>query len=808
MGLGKTSGVGRTSCGSSALHYFAGMALALTAVAGGASAQSADTGEGPRNRVDYEINARLDGETKHLTATEVVRFTNGTSDEVATLQFHLYLNAFSNNRSTHLHEAEGKLRGHKVKEGWGWSRITGASLLSAETDEAGQPVIGRESLLESLAYISPDDQREEDRTVFELTLPTVVGPGETIEVEVQWESQLPRVRRRTGFKDDFLLVAQWFPKLGVFEEGSGWNTHQFHRNTEFYSDYGTYDVTLDLPAAYRGEDGSEPNVGSSGVIVTSELKGDERLMVHMVAPSLEDQRHEDRTGELALVHDFTWTADPNFMVHRETFRSSAWANLYPKDVELAKRAFGEDKDLQLHNVDIRVLIHPERADQAERHAKATAAALFFYGLWFGEYPYSQVTVVDPAWGGRGAGGMEYPTLFTAGTRMFTTEDMHRPEGVTVHEAGHQFWYGLVGNNEFEAAWMDEGFNSYADSEVMWRVYGDTRATTTFSGYPIDGERAAAAPGGGKYGRMLTGTKLPIPFSKYSLEPFRTTGMLQLWRDQPSLHFVSRFSDPRWGDRRGYLRAPQSDPIDTPAWKYVDGSSYGTNSYPRPAAVLRTLQGLVGDEAFLRGMRHYAETWRYRHPYPDDFFASFQEGSGVEEDLAWFWQDFFRSTATGDWSVSVKQAKEPKPKGYFANPETGEFVRLGSDEEEEAEEAGAGEDEDSEADGPPWISEVELRHNGGLYLPLDVRVRFENGDEEEFVWTREEQGAKPWLKREWKGQTKITAVQLDPYHKIWIDMDMSNNQWFEDSDSVAAWRWSERAFSQVGRVLQWFSRMGG
>ena len=126
------------------------------------------------------------------------------------------------------------------------------------------------------------------------------------------------------------------------------------------------------------------------------------------------------------------------------------------------------------------MIHPERIEQADRHIKATGAALFFYGLWFGEYPYSQITVVDPAWGGGGASGMEYPTLFTCGTRLFTTEDMHSPEGVTVHECGHQFWYGLVGNNEFEAAWLDEGFNSFTDSEVMWRVYGPRRQTTSYS----------------------------------------------------------------------------------------------------------------------------------------------------------------------------------------------------------------------------------------------------------------------------------------------------------------------------------------
>ena len=92
---------------------------------------------------------------------------------------------------------------------------------------------------------------------------------------------------------------------------------------------------------------------------------------------------------------------------------------------------------------MRLLLQPEHAGQAERHFDATRVALRFYGEWFGAYPYGHVTVVDPAWQS-GAGGMEYPTLFTAGTRWLAPRHVMQPESVTVHEAGHQFWYGIVG----------------------------------------------------------------------------------------------------------------------------------------------------------------------------------------------------------------------------------------------------------------------------------------------------------------------------------------------------------------------------
>jgi len=66
--------------------------------------------------------------------------------------------------------------------------------------------------------------------------------------------------------------------------------------------------------------------------------------------------------------------------------------------------------------------------------------------------------------------MEYPTLFTCGTRWLVRQDVTQPEGVTVHEAGHQFWYGIVGNNEFEHAWLDEGLNTFSTARVLAQAY--------------------------------------------------------------------------------------------------------------------------------------------------------------------------------------------------------------------------------------------------------------------------------------------------------------------------------------------------
>jgi hypothetical protein len=738
------------------------------------------TQESSTNRADYRIRARLDGETKRIEGELELFWTNRSGESVHDLWFHLYLNAFSNNRSTHLSESKGKLRDKTIEDGWGWSRVTAIRVDGA----AG----GFQDVLPTLVYERPDDGNEEDRTVFSVDLPDPVGNGETARVQIEWEAQLPRVRRRTGYKDDFLLVAQWFPKLGVYEAGRGWNCHQFHMNTEFFSDYGTYEVTLDLPIEYEGR------VGASGVKVNDSPRGD-RIEVRFVAPSPGDQRRTDAFGKQALVHDFTWTADTRTVanpLYRQTFRFKDWAERFPEEVEKARAIFGEEP--KLRDVDVTVLIRPEHADQAERHFRATCAALFFYGLWFGEYPYEHVTVVDPAWGAA-AGGMEYPTLFTCGTGLFTTEDMHRPESVTVHECGHQFWHGLVGNNEFEAAWLDEGINSFTDSEVLWRVFGKRRETSEYARVPIDGASVAALPEAKGLAGGLAARELPLPFTDARMRLLASSGALDYWRDQPLFTFAPQWTDPRGADRVGYLADPDTDPIETLGWQYADRESYATNSYPRTAAALRTLRGLIGEPAFLRGLRHYAREWRYRHPYPADFYRSFQTGASLE--LEWYFRELFQGLGTVDWSVEVVQARRPEARGYFQG-EGGEFLERAREKETEA----GGEPK------APHAIEVTLRRQGELALPLPVVLTFEDGTREELVWTREEQRARSWKRIVLERESKLVSVELDRERGYCIDRDLSDNQWYEETDALAPWRWAERVLAQYQHYLHFVQGLGG
>jgi hypothetical protein len=740
-------------------------------------------------RADYTIRARVEPTERSLSGEETITWSNATHDDVFDLEFHSYWNAFANNRSTHMRESAGSARGSAMlADDWGWQRIT-----SIEID-------GRE-LVSKLRYIQPDDEEADDRTVFSVPLPAINRPGESVKVNVKWEARIPRVRERTGCKDDFLFIAQWFPKLGVYDAGNGWNCHQFHASTEFFSDYGTYDVTLDLPARYEGK------IGASGVEAEPERSNGERVIARFVAPSAADQKRDELFGKHPLVHDFAWTADPRYVVHDEfTFHFDEWAARYKSEVERVALALGRGIDeLRSRDVAVTLLMHPEHDDQAQRHFEAACASLFFYGLWFGGYPYEHITVVDPAWGAGGAGGMEYPTLFTAGSRMFTWPAMHQPESVTVHECGHQFWYGLVGNNEFEAAWLDEGFNTFSQNETLPLAFGPSHAASEYSGLFLDGAPLAREPGGHVVADALALRAWPLS-KTIALHPVRSSAFIDWWRSQPALSFAHMRDDARWSARNGYLADPDSDPIDTSGWKYVDAQSYRQNSYRRPSVMLATLEGLVGRDRFLRGMRLYSERWRYGHPYPQDFFDAFNTGANV--DVSWYFDEAFRGTSTVDWSVEVAEKRAAPPTGWTQGAD-GAFERIDSHAS-----ASPRTDEErtpADAEAEPWSIDVVVRRKGTFLLPLRLQLTYDDGSKENLVWSREDQVRTTW----WKplagrdpSPKKLVSAVLDPDRVYLLDTDMSNNQWFDEVDTSSAWRWSERVLTQFAEVLHWYGGLGG
>ncbi|MFB3067618.1 MAG: M1 family peptidase, partial [Planctomycetota bacterium] len=193
--------------------------------------------------VDYSIDARLVPETQSVEGRQTLTWRNTSSAAVDRLWFHLYLNAFKDEKSTFMRESSGShRRQHADKEHPGSIEI-GSMKISGSEQELWTD--------DTRSWEAPDDGNEHDRTVAAVQLPKAVGPGDSITLEIAFTSKLPRVFARTGWAGDpgapetlFFMVAQWFPKIGVLEElepgKPAFNCHQFHRSTEFYADYGTY----------------------------------------------------------------------------------------------------------------------------------------------------------------------------------------------------------------------------------------------------------------------------------------------------------------------------------------------------------------------------------------------------------------------------------------------------------------------------------------------------------------------------------------------------------------------------------------
>ena len=378
--------------------------------------------------VAYWIDAQLDTSAKTLDATEILEYRNPSDQPVSTIPFHLYLNAFRP-QSTYARESHRdgmNLYFSKEEQG--------------EIDIKSIALEGYGDLAQNMRFIAPDDGNQDDHTVMEITLPKPLAPQEAVRFHIAFHDKFPLSAARTGYKRDFIMGAQWFPKVGVLWHGA-WNCHQYHDDTEFFSDFGTYNVNLRLPESYI--------VGASGIQTGEEQNADDTKTLSF--------RGED-------IHDFAWAASPHFQIADDTLVNS------------------------LGTVKLHALILASHADETDRYLSVLKQTMQKFDEWYGPYPYKQITLIDPE-PGSNMGGMEYPTLITGEAHWWEPSWLYYGLEVTVaHEFGHQYWYGMVATNEFEEPWLDEGINSYSEDKVMGSIFGrNTSMLNARTAYTSDSE---------------------------------------------------------------------------------------------------------------------------------------------------------------------------------------------------------------------------------------------------------------------------------------------------------------------------------
>jgi hypothetical protein len=383
-------------------------------------------------------------------------------------------------------------------------------------------------------------------------------------------------------------------------------------------------------------------------------------------------------------------------------------------------------------VEVRLLMQPEHLGQSSRHLEALAAAFRSYSEWFGPYPHDQVTVIDPAWGS-GAGGMEYPTLFTAGTRLFNPPGGRNPEGVTVHEAGHQWWYSVVGNNEIEAAWLDEGINTFATARAYARTWGEERLAHRFFRPPgLDEER-------GFFAVLLSG--------------FDHRGRAHLDR-------LARYRPDATADDQA-----------RPSFRYPPDRG-GSLSYSKTALWLGTLEGHLGWPELQRILATFYDRWSFGHPGAKDFLDIVGEISGAETQrlvqgfLGSFDYDY-GVESIDSFPVAMHGWREESGTMLYRDPES-----------------------PGESDGPADLfrSEVVFRRYGSGTFPVRVRLQFEDGSELLKSWN----GRSRWLKVVETRAARVAAAQVDPDGVLLLDLHPSDNELLAEPRSLfPSLKWTAR-----------------
>jgi hypothetical protein len=452
----------------------------------------------------------LDPVTHIVHGEGTIDWRNTSVQPVRELWLHLYLNAFKNDQSTYLREQVGG-RGSTPPEDWGWVDVRRLSLRDPDGKAA--------DLWPNAELHRPGDFDETDVRV---PLPRSVAPGERVTLEVVFDDKLPVVVERTGYRGSFHMVGQWFPKIARLERDGRWAHFPFHHLSEFYADFGTYDVTIDVPEGFV--------VGATGPLVESRALNRRRV-----------ERHVQRD-----VHDFAWTAWDRY----ETLRD------------------------EIDGVGVTLLFPPGYGRVARRELAALRFALPYYSSRYGRYPYDVLTLAHPPEQAQEAGGMEYPTLITSDGPWWNPAAVLAPEIVTVHELGHQWFYGMVATDELSWPVLDEGINQFAEVDAMaaWRGEG---SLVDFAGLRLSDAVVQAVAG-----------NIAV-------------------HDEPVAQSASAFSS---------------------------GTSYQRLVYARTASVISTLARVYGDEAVARALGTYARRYRFQHPGPEELIEVFRTVMG--EHVAW------------------------------------------------------------------------------------------------------------------------------------------------------------------------------
>lgn len=516
-----------------------------------------------QQQTDYDIEVTLNDTAHELNGFITIKYTNNSPDELKFIYLHLWPNAYKD-QSTPL--AKQLLENGETKfwysKPWQKGYIDKLDFkLNAENCQWA---------------FEPNTEE-----ICKLMLNKPLKTGETASISTPFHVKLPETFSRLGHVGQSYQITQWYPKPAVYDK-NGWHAMPYLDQGEFYSEYGTYDVSITLPKNYvvgsTGDlqDTSEINWLDKKAEATKAIKDFSEDMKFPASSSESKTLHYHQEN----IHDFGWFADKRFYVLKGEVelpvskrKVTTWALFTPKNAELWKKA-------------------PEYLHDAT----------YYYSLWIGEYPYNHVTAVDGTISA--GGGMEYPNVTIIGD---VSSDFEL-DNVITHEVGHNWFYGILGSNERDHAWMDEGINSYYEYRYVQTKY----------------------PQRGMLGKFPKGLAKLFDVGHYKHKYMMDAGYQMMAREN------------------------FDQAIDIPS-KDFTSINYGLMVYGKSMLLFNYLEACLGTELFDKVMKKYFELWKFKHPQPEDIRKVFEEETG--KNLSWFFDDLIKTDKKIDYKVGCRKSND-------------------------------------------------------------------------------------------------------------------------------------------------------
>ncbi len=410
------------------------------------------------------------------------------------------------------------------------------SLYRAKENETGG--------INHLNFASPEQkitfESTKDPDVAWLILSQPLQPGAFITITTAYSQKIPLSFSRPGRTGMSYQITQWYPHIAVYDE-EGWHPMPYLDSGEFYNDFADYEVTIVAPAGYV--------IAGTGTGTSNKTGGP----------------YTEWKFNATNVIDFAWFASPEFKHEQKVIQ------------------IGDNPPVELN-----IYIDPYLSANWDSAMTYAERAMRFYSDWVGPYPYPQMSVVYAPFSS--AGYMEYPMV----AQIAYTDAPEYLDRVIAHEIGHTWIYGILSTNERTDPWMDEGFNSYLESQYMKSVYGEDRET-------------------------------PLPGI------FRARSSMN--DNDAVLHFV----------RSQRLLQPPATPPDLQL-----GDQYLLSAYVLGPKGLELMRLQVGDEMMKRMYRRYFQDHKLTLVSPKDIRTSFEAECTC--DLAWFFEEWIHHSHDIDYRI--------------------------------------------------------------------------------------------------------------------------------------------------------------